>query len=47
MLFIIILDKLLIPIAAENFSLINAIINLIGLIVPIYFVERKLKDDIN
>ena len=47
LLFIIILDKLLIPIAAENLSLINAVINLIGLIVPIYFVERKLKDDIN
>lgn len=41
---VIILDKLLIPIAPENLSLINVVINLVGLMVPIPLVEKALKN---
>lgn len=41
---VIIFDKLLIPIAPENLSLINVVINLIGLMVPIPLVEKAMKN---
>lgn len=43
LLVVIIFDKLLIQMASEELSSINIVINLIGVIVPIYFVEKRLK----